>query len=300
MRAPPNNRRGIAVMVVAMFAFNLSDALTKLATRELPLGEVIFVRGLFATAAVVAAVIATGSWRQIAGLADRRLAARLIGEMGATLFYLMALVHVALPNASAVFQATPLAMTAAAAFFLGERVSRQKWVAIAVGFVGVKVIVRPGLAGFEPHSILVLVSVGFVVLRDISTARLGTRLPTSLVTLATAVSVTLLGLALAPFDGPLSLKVGWAWPTTHQLGLLAATATALLTGYVLLIRATQLAETSAIAPYRYTLLVWAFVYGLLFFGDTPDALTLLGTAIVVATGLYGFRSADGRPPANAS
>ncbi len=288
MTEPRDNRRGILAMALAMAAFNLSDALTKLATQHLPLGETIFVRGLFATAAVAAAVAIDGSWRRARDLATPHLGLRLVGEIGATLFYLMALVHVALPNVSAVFQATPLAMTAAAAIFLGEKVGPRRWIAIAVGFVGVTIIVRPGVAGFEPASIWVLVSVAFVVVRDISTARLGMRLPTSLVTLSTAVTVTMLGLALAPFEHAVSTVTAWTVPTLPQIGLLALAATALLTGYVSLIRATQLAETSAIAPYRYTLLVWAFLYGLIFFGDTPDLPTWIGAAIVVATGLYTF------------
>ena len=288
MIEPRDNRRGIVAMAIAMAAFNLSDALTKLATQQLPLGETIFVRGLFATAAVAAVVATDGSWRRARDLLTPALGLRLIGEIGATLFYLMALVHVALPNVSAVFQATPLAMTAAAAIFLGETVGPRRWVAIAVGFVGVIVIVRPGLSGFEPASVWVLVSVAFVVVRDISTARLGTRLPTSLVTLTTAVTVTGLGVCLLPFESAVSTVVEWVRPTPAQFGLLALTAAALLTGYVMLIRATQLAETSAIAPYRYTLLVWAFLYGVVIFGQTPDVPTLIGTAIVVASGLYTF------------
>lgn len=283
-----DNRRGILAMVIAMSAFNLSDALTKLATLELPLGETIFVRGLFATMAVAVAVVVDGSWRQARGLLTPLLGLRLVGEVGSTLFYLMALVHVGLPNVSAVFQATPLAMTAAAAIFLGEKVGPRRWMAIAVGFVGVTIIVRPGLAGFQPSSIWVLVAVLFVVVRDISTARLGARLPTSLVTLATATTVTLLGLALIPFESAISNVAVWSMPTPTQFALLAATAAALLTGYVLLIKATLISETSAIAPYRYTLLVWSFFYGAVLFGDLPDRTTLVGATIVVATGLYTF------------
>jgi drug/metabolite transporter (DMT)-like permease len=287
---PPlrDNMRGILVMNVSMAAFNLSDALTKLATKVLPLGETIFIRGLFAAAFVSVAVVATGTWRQASTLLDRRVASRLFGELGATLFYLAALVHVALPNVSAVFQATPLAMTAAAAFFLGEKVGPRRWAAIAVGFVGVLIIVRPGLDGFEPHSILVLISVGFVVVRDISTARLSRAVPTSLVTLSTAVAVSLLGLAIAPFESMVSLHTEWVVPTPSQFVLLASAAGALLTGYVTLIEATKLAETAAIAPYRYVLLVWSFLFGLTLFGDLPDRWTLIGAAIVVATGLYTF------------
>ncbi len=290
---PPlrDNRRGIAAMAAAMSAFNLSDALTKLATQSLPLGETIFVRGLFATLMIGLVVIWTGSWRTLPRLIDRRMSWRLVGEIGATFFYLAALVHVPLPNVSAVFQATPLAMTVAAAVFLGERIGMARWVAVAIGFIGVTIIVRPGLDGFDPNAILILASVGFVVVRDISTARLAGLAPTSAVTLVTAIAVTGLGLALFPFEPVISKVTVWVWPGIGELVLLAATAMALLTGYTLLIEATRLAETAAIAPYRYTLLVWSLIFGFFLFGDVPDGWTMAGAAIVVATGLYGLHRA---------
>jgi drug/metabolite transporter (DMT)-like permease len=283
-----DNTRGIIAMNVSMAAFNLSDALTKLATETFPLGETIFVRGVVAATFITLVVISTGTWREGHKLLDLRIAARLVGEIGATLFYLVALVHVALPNVSAVFQATPLAMTAAAALFLGEKVGPRRWAAIAVGFVGVLIIVQPGLEGFEPRSVLVLISVAFVVLRDIVTAKLGDAAPTSLVTLATALTSTALGLTLMPFEGMVSIQPQWIWPSLPQFLLLATIGIALLIGYVALIEATRHAETAAIAPYRYVLLVWSFFYGFTLFGDVPDRWTLLGAAIVVATGLYTF------------
>lgn len=283
-----DNRRGILAMVISMAAFNLSDAVTKLLTQDLPLGETIFLRGLLAVGAMVGVVGWDGSWRRVRHLLTPLVGLRLVGELGGTLFYLMGLVHLALPNVSAVFQATPLAMTAAAAIFLGETVGSRRWIAIAIGFVGVMIIVRPGLAGFQPASIWVLVSVAFVVIRDVSTARLPTRLPSTLVTLVAAVAVTLLGLLLAPFEAAISTVTTWSWPGMRQLGMLVVAAGGLLIGSVMLIRATRYAETSAIAPYRYTLLVWAFLWGLLFFGTLPDLPTLIGGAVVVATGLYAF------------
>ena len=290
---PPlrDNRRGIAAMAAAMAAFNLSDALTKLATQSLPLGETIFVRGLFATLMIGFVVIWTGTWRTLPRLLDHRMSWRLVGELGATFFYLAALVHVPLPNVSAVFQATPLAMTVAAAVFLGERIGMARWVAVAIGFIGVTIIVRPGLDGFDPNAILILASVGFVVVRDISTARLAGLAPTSAVTLVTAVAVTGLGLVLLPFEPMISKVTIWVWPSVGELVLLAATAMALLTGYMLLIEATRLAETAAIAPYRYTLLVWSLIFGVFLFGDVPDGWTMFGAAIVVGTGLYGLHRA---------
>ncbi|TBW40922.1 DMT family transporter [Siculibacillus lacustris] len=285
-----DNTRGILLMNVAMLGFTVSDAFTKLSTRSLPLGETIFLRGLIAATLIGLAVIHEGSWREWRRLVDPRIVLRLIGELGATLCYLIALVHVPLPNVTAVFQATPLTMTVAAALFLGERIGVRRWAAIAVGFCGVMVIVRPGLDGFDPMSLLVLASVVCVVLRDIATARLSATIPTPLVTLATAVAVTAMGPLLIPFESAVSLQPLWRVPNPGEIATLFLASSGLLIGYVFLIRATRLAETSAIAPFRYVLLVWAFVFGLTLFGDYPDLPTVIGAAVVVATGLYSIDS----------
>ena len=288
MTSPRDNSRGIVAMNVAMLSFITSDALMKYLTRTLPLGEAIFLRGAVATLLVGVVVVATGSWRAWRDMLDPRMTLRLVGELGATLFYLVALVHMPIANVTAVFQATPLAMTASAAIFLGETVGPRRWAAIAVGLVGVMIIVRPGLAGFDAWSIAVLISVGFVAVRDIATARLPNSVPTSLVTFVTAAAVTVLGLALFPFEGLVGRQVEWTVPDGFTTVLVVANAGALLFGYVFLLIATRLAETSAIAPFRYTLLVWSFLTGVVVFGQYPDAPTLIGAAIVAATGLYSF------------
>ncbi len=300
MAPTPDNSRGIVAMNVAMFCFISSDALVKYATQSLPLGETIFLRSVFATLLVGAVVVATGSLRAWQTLLEPRMGLRLIGEVGATLFYLVALVHMPIANVSAVFQATPLAMTACAAIFLGETVGPRRWAAIAVGLIGVMVIVRPGLAGFDAWSIAVLIAVAFVALRDIATARISAEVPNSLVTLATTVAVAGLGLALLPFEHLVGRQVEWRLPSAELLAIIGLNAVMMLGGYVGLLMATRLAETSAIAPFRYTLLVWSFLFGVLVFGQFPDTPTLVGAAIVVATGLYSFhgeRAARSTAPA---
>ena len=285
---PPSrdNSRGILAMNVAMFSFITSDTLVKYVTQSLPLGEAIFLRGAIASVIVGLVVVWAGT-----------------GRAWRTMFYLVALVHMPIANVSAVFQATPLAMTASAALFLGEQVGPRRWAAIAVGFIGVMIIVRPGLAGFDAWSIAVLISVAFVALRDISTARLPASAPASLVTFVTALAVTALGLALWPFEHLVGKRVEWIVPDAFNGALVAANAVTLLSGYVFLLFATRFAETSAIAPFRYTLLVWSFLFGIVVFGQYPDTATLVGAAIVVGTGLYSFhreraRRAVTRPAAS--
>ena len=289
MASTSDNSRGIIAMNIAMLGFIGSDTLVKYVTQTLPLGETVFLRGIIATAMVGLAVIWTGSWRAWRSLLETRMALRIIGELGATITYLVALVHMPMANATAVFQATPLVMTACAAIFLGERVGPERWAAIGVGLFGVMVIVRPGLEGFDVWSLAVLGAVAFVALRDISTARLSSGAPTSLVTFLTAISVTALGVALMPFEQYIGRHVVWTVPEPFIAAMVTLNAVALIGGYIGMLVATRLAETSAIAPFRYTLLVWSFLFGVTVFGQYPDTPTLIGAAIVVATGLYSFR-----------
>ena len=298
MPSTRDTSRGIVAMNFAMFCFISSDALVKWITLSLPLGEAIFLRGLIASAIMAAVIAGSGDWRAWRALFEPRMGLRLVGEVGATAFYLVALVHMPIANVSAVFQATPLVMTASAAIFLGETVGPRRWAAIAVGFLGVMIIVRPGLDGFDAWSLAVLAAVGFVGLRDIATARIPSGVPAGLVTFVTAVSVTALGLVLQPFEAVIGRNVEWVVPAPATAALVGLNAVTLLGGYVGLLIATRLAETSAIAPFRYTLLVWSFLFGVVIFGQYPDLPTLVGAAIVVATGLYAFhrerRSRDPR------
>lgn len=288
MASPPDNTRGIVAMNIAMFGFIGSDTLVKFLTQTLPLGETVFLRGVVASALVAIVVLWTGSWREWRSLFETRMALRIVGELGATVGYLVGLVHMPIANATAVFQATPLVMTACAAVFLGEKVGPARWVAIAIGLCGVMVIVRPGLEGFDVWSLAILAAVASVALRDISTARISAHTPTSLVTFATAITVTGLGLAMMPFEAYIGRHVEWTRPTSFEAAMVVLNALSLLGGYVGMLVATRLAETSAIAPFRYALLVWAFIFGVVVFGQYPDLPTLVGAAIVVVTGLYSF------------
>jgi drug/metabolite transporter (DMT)-like permease len=292
--------RGIVAMNFAMFCFISSDALVKWITLSLPLGEAIFLRGLVASVIMAGVVAGSGDWRAWRALVEPRMGLRLVGEVGATAFYLVALVHMPIANVSAVFQATPLVMTASAAIFLGETVGPRRWAAIAVGFLGVMIIVRPGLDGFDAWSLAVLAAVGFVGLRDIATARMPIGAPTGLVTFATAVSVTGLGLALRPFEAVIGRNVDWVVPDPFIAALVGLNAVTLLGGYVGLLIATRLAETSAIAPFRYTLLVWSFLFGVIVFGQYPDGPTLIGAAIVVGTGLLAYHRERSAPSTSAT
>lgn len=277
-----SNMRGIVAMIASQASFILNDALIKLATAELPGGQAIFLRGLAAFAVAFVAAVATGAFRVLPQRGDWPMIGwRKVGEIGSTFFYLTALFHMPIADATAILQFLPLAITASAALFLGERVGWRRWLATAVGLVGVMIVIRPGTQSFNAWSLLVVLSLSFSVLRDLSTRRIRAQIPTMLLVTISAGVVTLAALCLAPFET-------WVRPSGHSLAILAMAAIFLLGGYYFIIEAMRHGEVAVVSPFRYTVILWAIFAGIALFGEYPDRTALIGTSIVIAAGVYTF------------
>lgn len=277
-----DNARGAVLMMAGMAAFTFSDVAMKLIGQSLPLFQAVFLRGL-----VVAGIF----WllaRHLGALSvrlearDRRLMVwRVLAEAVCSWFFFLALFNMPLANVVAIMQTLPLTITLAGALFLGERVGWRRASMIALGFLGVLMIVRPGTDGFDHHAIYALVSVAFVTLRDIVTRQMSVRVPSVAVAFWTALGV-------AAFGGLGSLTETWVMPTVPLSALLLGTSLFILAGYLMAIMAIRVGELAVVTPYRYTGLVWALILGFVVFGDWPDGLTLLGAGLIVATGMYTF------------
>lgn len=277
-----DNMRAALFMSLGMAGFTLNDTCVKLVTQDLPLFQVIFLRGLGTIVLLAGLCAVEGALHFRVEPADRKVIGwRTLGEVGATVCFLTALVHMPLANVTAVLQSLPLAVTLAGALFLGEAVGWRRALAIIVGFIGVMLIVRPGTEGFDRYSILALVAVCFVVLRDLSTRRLSAEVSSAMVSLVTALSITAMGAAGMLFQG-------WVAPSAGQLGLIALASVFIVGGYIYVVRAMRVGEIAVAAPFRYTGLLWALVLGWVIFGDFPSALTLIGAAVIVGTGIFTF------------
>lgn len=274
------NQRGALAMVISQAAFTLNDTLVKIATATLGVGQVMFVRGMFATAVIVILAWRLGHFRPLRVVLTPMILCRIVGEIGGTVFYLIALAHLPLANVSAVFQALPLVVTMSAALFFGEKVGPRRWVAIAVGFCGVMLIVRPGLEGFNSYSIYVLICVAFCAFRDLATRRIPHEIPSMFVSVITASAVTVCGGLMIPATG------GWIDMSPSILATLAGAAALVLVGYQFIIQSMRVGDISFVAPFRYTALLWALTTGVLVFGDIPALPVLIGAGIVVASGIY--------------
>jgi drug/metabolite transporter (DMT)-like permease len=276
------NIRGSLIMATAMAAFTINDSITKAVSAEINFGQVMLVRGLFAIVLVAALAFHRRALRPLGTVMTAPVALRVVGEVGGTISFMAALTHLPLANTSAIFQALPLAITLGAALVFGEPVGWRRWLAILAGFIGMLVIVRPGISGFNQFSLFALVSVAFCALRDLSTKKISAQTPSLFITLLMSVTVTSAG---AINLGPLG---GWTPPSSRALGLLALAAVLVLIGYQCMIVALRSGDISAVAPFRYSALLWAMLLGYLVFGDVPDAMMVTGAAIIVLSGLYAF------------
>lgn len=274
------NLRGALFMVVAMIGFTLNDSITKLSSESMNMAQVMLVRGMFATLLVGLLAWRGGALAVPRSMLQPMVAVRVVAEAGGTVTFLVALTHLPIANVSAVLQALPLAVTMGAAMVFGDRVGWRRWLAIAVGFAGVLVIVRPGFQGFSIYSLLALANVACCAVRDLATKLIPQAIPTLLVSTATAFAMTVLGAALlAPMGG-------WTPMSFESTMLLALAAVLVLIGYQSVIMAMRVGDISFIAPFRYTSLLWAILLGFLIFGDVPDLLMIAGSAIIVGSGLY--------------
>jgi drug/metabolite transporter (DMT)-like permease len=277
-----DNMRGALLMNAAMLAFTLNDTCVKLVMENLPLFQVIALRGIMATAMLV--VIAIGSGQLRFGFSRRDttvLTIRTAAEILASLFFLAALVHMPLANLTSIMQSVPLAVTLAGALVFGDRVGWRRMTAILVGFAGVMLIVKPGTEVFDVWSLMGICAVLAVVVRDLSVRRLSAAVPSMTVAVWASVAVTLMGLIGGAFEG-------WRGVSMTDLIYLAAAAVTLIIGYLTVVMTMRVGDTGIVAPFRYTALIWAILLGWLSFGTLPDALTLLGAAVVIATGLFTF------------
>lgn len=275
-----DNLRGAIYMNVAMAAFTINDAGMKAVTETLPLFEAIALRGLLSVAALLVFALATGAVKLRLGSRDgAAVAIRTLAEIGATLTFLSALMHMPLANLSAIMQSLPLAVTLAAALVFREGIGWRRLSAILVGFCGVLLIIQPGTEGFDRWSVVALASVACVVLRDLATRRMSLDVPSATVALWAATGVTVMGLAVTAASG-------WVAPGPRELTIIAGSSTALIAGYMFSVMVMRVGDIGFVAPFRYTSLIWAIALGWLVFGSLPDTLTLVGAGIVIATGIF--------------
>lgn len=295
MLANPTTR-ACAYMALSMAGFTINDAMVKTVSDTINAGQIMFVRGVI----MVAMLCVVVGFRQIpvstTQLKNKPFLLRVFGEAIATVLFLTAIAQLPLANVSAILQALPLAVTLGAALVFGDRFGWRRLAAIIIGFTGVLLVVKPGFDGFNSYSLLVLAAVVFAATRDLATRAVPADIDSLIITTATAACVCVVGIVMIVPTG------GWAPMTGTDVATLAVASLFLFTGYQFIVLAMRQGDIATVAPFRYTSLLWAIVLGYLVFGEVPDGLTLLGSAIIVASGIYAIyrehRKQKGGPALN--
>lgn len=276
------NMRGIVLLTLSMAAFAAEDALIKLASGDLPAGQILLMIGLIGTPVFAIWGRAQGHRMFSRQVLDGTLWLRNLFEVTGSLGFVTALTLIPLSTASAILQASPILVTAGAAIFLRETVGWRRWTAIAVGFCGMLVILRPTAEGFDANVLWAVLGVLGLAARDLVTRRMKASLPTMVVASWAFVTLTVLGAAMLAVSG------GAVIPQSPSLWYVLAAVTIGVGAYWAIIEATRAGDVAAIQPFRYTRIIFAMIIGALVFGERPDALMLLGAALIIGSGLYTF------------
>ncbi len=287
MTAPSDNRLGILAMCAAMACFVGNDTLLKLATATLPPGQIMAVRGVFASTLAVAIVVALRETRRLPALAHPVVLVRAGLETMVAFSYISALAFLPLANITAILQATPILMTLIAVALGLERVGWRRWTAIGVGFAGVLLVVKPNPAAFDAYALVALLSALGVAVRDLVTRRIAGDVPSIVVTLSTTTAVGLAGLVIG-------LREAWAPLHARELMLLAGAAAFVTLGNLCIIVAFRRAAVSVVSPFRYTVVAMAIALGYLVFGELPDLFAAGGIVLIALSGLYTIHREQAR------
>lgn len=270
---------GILWMLFAVLLFVTMDTIAKHLVRSYPIAQVVWGRYIFHVLLLV--LLLGRRLPQIA--ATQRLGVQLLRSMlvlGTTVLFFFGLRFVPLAEASAIMLVSPLIVTALSLPLLGEHVGAQRWVGVLVGFAGALVIVNPGAALFDAPALLPLGAAAIYALYQITT-RMLSRTDAPLTTLVyTSVVGTVATSVAAPFVWRAPDAAGWA--LMALLGCLGGIS------HFALIKAFQSSRAATITPFGYTNLVWATLFGIIFFGEYPNTRTLVGAGIIVGSGLYIF------------
>jgi len=270
----------IAIMCLASLCFIAMHGFIKTVSGAVPIGMIIWsqftIQAVLLTVLLAPRLSQTIS-TQILGLQVLRALALMAAISG--MFFAVGLMPLA--DAITIAFVAPLMIAAAASWFLKERVTRAQWVAILIGFGGVLIVIRPGTSIFDAASLVPLGAAVCVAIYQILTR------PISQVVTPTAMlyTATLVGLVVSS----MALPVTWETPELRQVGFLTIAACLGATAHFLLITAYRAAPASLVAPFAYSEIIWASAIGFAAFGDIPDGPTLIGAAILIASGLYLLR-----------
>ena len=272
------NVKAALLMMFAMTLLSSNDVFMKLTSAHMGIGQMLFIRGLFAVAIFSLAMRVAG--RPVISQAARSkwVVLRAFCECGVTICFITGLSLLPFATASTLVWTSPIFLAVVAAVVLKEHVTIMRWLAVFLGFAGVVLIANPASAEFSPAMLLPLAAAALISIRDLVTRQLDPSLHSLYVTWTTLVAVTIAGLLISFFD--------WKPVAVTQVMWLAASAILLSSAYYFQIRAVRLGELSFVAPFSYTGIVAAVFYGIVVWSELPGITMILGILLIMSSGLY--------------
>lgn len=268
-------------MIAALVFFNFGDAIMKLVAATVPTGEAVFLRCFSAVILLAIAATFTGAIRTLHRAYVPLMAWRSAGDVGSAIAFQAALARMPFADITGILQLTPMSLTAASALFLGAPVGWRRWSAVAAGLVGALLVIKPASSAFNPWALVAVLSVASATLRDLATRQMDRAISPFVILMLSQAAVA--GVAL----GGLVFET-WVPLTPLLIAQIAAAATFTMLGHLLVIHSLRIGEIAAVAPFRYSGIVFAIIIGFVLWGELPDVLSIAGIAILIAAGLYTF------------
>ena len=294
--------RGIAFLSLGVLVFSLQDAIVKQVSGAYPLTQVLSIRAVVAAPILFALVQLEVGWRAIFSRDFWPLTGRAALMFVAYMAYYMAFPALPLADAVALYFTVPLFVTAMAGPLLGERAPWPVWAAVGVGFSGVLVMLQPGSGLFEAAALLSLLSAAMYAGSMLMARRLGTAQAASVMSfyqngvfllgaLGIAWCLQALGIDRAEHPSLSFLVRPWVMPSLWDGMLIASCGVVAAAGTMLLTSAYRVAKASVVTPFEYSGVLWAPLWGYLFFAEVPRLTTVTGAALIVGAGLVALRVA---------
>lgn len=306
--ATDNRLRAMSFALAAVAFASTQDAIVKYISGSYPVYETVFIRGVITLPVMAIWLKMTANFSDLNTPLLKYILLRGFVLCGAYFCYIMAIAAMPMANAVSIYFTMPFFVAGFVGWTLGEHVPLYRWLAIAAGFTGVLIMVRPGAASFEPASIFALISALGYALGQIMSRRLAQSVPP--VVIATWQNVIYFGVAIVM--GLVVQALGLEGSSSNSLSFLThpvlmpnfrdgmlLTIMGLLSAVVMMLylNAYKSAEANFVAPFEYTAMFWAVLFGVTVFGDFPDQWTWIGAAIVVGAGLYMLWQDRKRKPA---
>ena len=292
--------RGILYLCIGVFIFSVQDAIIKQVSGSYALTEVVCIRSCVGLPILWFLMQKEDGWRDLLRAHMRPLAWRGLIMLGAYTAYYMAFPALPLADAVALYFTVPLFVTALAGPVLGEHVGWKVWAAVVLGFAGVLIMLQPGTGLFEPAALLSLLSAALYGSAMLMARKFGNQLPTAVMAFyqncfflagpaLVALALHLAGIERATHPSITFLVRPWVLPTAADTLLIGICGVVAAVGTMFLTAAYRIAKSSTVTPFEYTGILWAPLWGFLFFAEVPRLTTLAGAVVIGVAGLIAMR-----------